>query len=173
VLTQNCPVGMRAVARRISRVAGAVFAFLTVNFSAGLPLFAQSYTRTNISQTAIDLEVIDPAGAPVPDAEVVLKEPYRKQKLHGKTDKYGRFILAGVRSGRYELTVSAPALWMFPQTLELRGGEKLTLPVKLSFAAMMGDVVIIEPGTKPGRDSAPINIAPSPSTGAGPRPMQR
>ena len=65
VLTQNCPVGLRAVTRRIARIAGAVFTFLTVNFSAGLPLFAQSYTRTNISQAAIDLEVIDPAGAPV------------------------------------------------------------------------------------------------------------
>ena len=57
VLTQNCPVGLRAVTRRIARIAGAVFAFLTVNFSAGLPLFAQSYTRTNVSNAAIDLEV--------------------------------------------------------------------------------------------------------------------
>ena len=110
MLTQNCPVGMRAVARRISRIAGAVFAFLTVNFSAGLPLFAQSYTRTNVSNAALDLEVVDPAGAPVPDAEVIMNEPSRKQKLYGKTDKHGRFVLAGVRSGRYELTVSAPGL---------------------------------------------------------------
>jgi hypothetical protein len=99
VLTQNCPVGLRAMARRISRVAGAVFAFLTANFSAGVPLFAQTYTRTNVSQAAIDLEVIDPVGAPVPDAEVILNEPSRKQELHGKTDKHGRFVLAGVRSG--------------------------------------------------------------------------
>ena len=106
VLTQNCPVGLRAVTRRISRIAGAVFAFLSVNFSAGLPLFAQSYTRTNVSQAAIDLEVIDPSGAPVPEAYVTLSEPSRKQTLHGKTDKHGRFVLAGVRSGRYELTVS-------------------------------------------------------------------
>ncbi|MGB9122995.1 MAG: hypothetical protein WCE73_20440 [Candidatus Angelobacter sp.] len=47
------------------------------------------------------------------------------------------------------------------------------MSVKLSFAAMMGDVVITEPGTKPSRDSVPVNIAPSPPTGAGPRPGQR
>jgi len=172
VLTQNCPVGLRAVARRISRIAGAVFAFLTVNFSAGVPLFAQTYTRTNVSQAAIDLEVIDPVGAPVPDAEVILHDPSRKQELHGKTDKHGRFVLAGVRSGRYELTVSAPGLRAFPQPLELRSGEKLSLPVKLNFAAMMGDMVIIEPGSQPSRDSVPAGVAPSPATGAGPRPMQ-
>jgi len=172
VLTQNCPVGLRAVTRRISRIAGAVFAFLSVNFSAGLPLFAQSYTRTNVSQAAIDLEVIDPSGAPVPEAYVTLSEPSRKQTLHGKTDKHGRFVLAGVRSGRYELTVSAPALRSFQQTMELRSGEKLSLPVKLNFAAMMGDMVIIEPGSQPSRDSVPAGVAPSPATGAGPSPMQ-
>jgi hypothetical protein len=173
VLTQNCPVGMRAVVRRISRIASAVFAFLTVNFSAGLPLFAQSYTRTNISQAALDLEVIDPSGVPVPDAEVILNEPSRKQKLHGKTDKHGKFVLAGVRTGRYELTVSAPGLRNVPQTVALRSGEKLSLPVKLNLQALTGEIVTIEPGSTPDRDSVPLNIAPSLLTGGRPRPMQR
>jgi hypothetical protein len=173
VLTQNCPVGLRAVTRRISRIAGAVFAFLTVNFNAGLPGVGQSYTRTNVSQAGLDLDVIDPAGAPVPNAEVILKEPSRNQTIRGKTDKHGRFVLAGMRDGRYELAVSAGGLRSFPQTLDLRSGEKLSLPVKLNFAAMTGDLVVIEPGTKPSRDSVPINIAPPPSTGTGPRPMQR
>jgi hypothetical protein len=173
VLTQNCPVGLRAVTRRISRIAGAVFAFLTVNFSAGWPLFAQSYTRTNVSNAAaVELNVFDPSGAPVSEAYVTLTEPSQKQTLRGKPDKHGRFVLAGVRSGRYELTVSAPGLRTVPQTLDLRSGEKLSLPVKLNFEAMTGDLVFIEPGTQPSRDSVPINVASPPSTGAGPRPMQ-
>jgi hypothetical protein len=172
VLTQNCPVGMRAVSRRISCVAGAVFAFLTVNSSAGLPLFAQSYTRTNVSQAAIDLEVIDPAGTPVPGAEVILNEPSRKQTLRGKTDKHGRFVLAGVRDGQYLITVSAPGLVSFPETVDLRSGEKLSLSVKLNFG-LVGEIVVIESGSTPSRDTVPITTAPSPSTGVGPRPMQR
>lgn len=172
VLTQNCPVGLRAVARRISRIAGAVFAFLTVNFSAGLPLLSQSYTRTNVSQAGLDLEVIDPAGAPVPDAYVTLSEPSRKQTFNGKTDKHGRFVLAGVRSGRYELTVSAPGLRSVPETIDLRSGEKLSLPVKLNLDALMGEIVEIQ-GSGIDVDSVPINIAPLPATDAGPRPMQR
>jgi Carboxypeptidase regulatory-like domain len=172
VLTQNCPVGMRAVALRISRIAGAVFAFLTVNFSAGLPLLSQSYTWTNVSQAAIDIEVIDPSGAPVPEADVTLTEPSRKQTLHGQTDKHGRFVLAGVQSGRYLITVSAPGLLSFPETIDLRSGEKLSLPVKLNLDALMGEIVEIQ-GSGIDVDSVPINIAPLPATGAGPRPMQR
>jgi len=173
VLTQNCPVGPRAVTRRISRIAGAVFAFLTVNCSACLPLFPQSYTRTNVSTAAaVDLNVMDPAGAPVPGAEIILNEPSRKQTLRGKADKHGRFALAGVRSGRYELTVSAPGLRTFPQTLELRSGEKFSMPVKLNFAAITGDLVIIGPGNKPSRDSVPAGFAPPPEVSTGPRPMQ-
>jgi carboxypeptidase family protein len=171
VLTENCPVGMRAVARRISRIAGAVFALLTVNFSTGLGLFAQSYTRSNVSSAAIDLEVIDPVGAPVPNAEVILNDPSRKQELHGKTDNHGRFVLAGVREGRYELTVSAPGLRSFPQTLELRSGEKLSLPVKLNIG-LLGEIVEID-GPRISVDNPPINIAAFPLTGAGPRPVQR
>jgi len=172
VLTQNCPVGLRAVTRRISRIAGAVFAFVTVNFSASLPLSAQSYTRTNISQAAIDLEVIDPVGAPVPDAYVTLSDPSRKQELHGKTDKKGRFVLQGVQGGRYWLTVSAPGLRSLPEQVDLRSGEKLSLPVKLNLEGLMGEIVSIDPGTKPSRDSLPPT-APLPATAGGPRPMQR
>ena len=146
VLTQNCPVGLRAVTRRISRVAGAVFACMVPLFSATPRIFGQSYMRTNVSSAAaVDLNVFDASGAPVPEAYVTLTEPSRKQKLHGKTDKHGRFVLAGVRSGQYELRVSAPGLRTAPQTLDLRSGEKLSLPIKLNFEAMTGDLVMIEP----------------------------
>jgi hypothetical protein len=57
--------------------------------------------------------------------------------------------------------------------MELRSGEKLSLPVRLNFQAMMGDLVMIEPGTTPSRDNVPMNAAPPASTGAGPKPMQR
>jgi len=171
VLTQNCPVGLRAVTRRISRMAGAVFAFLTVNFSAGLLLSAQSYTRTNVSSAAtIDLNVIDPSGAPVPEADVTLTDSSRGHTVYGKTDKQGRFAFAGVRSGRYLMTVAAPGLVSFPERVDLRSGEKLSLSVKLT-VGLMGDIVMTEPGSRPSRDSVPAAVAP-PSVSAGPRPLQ-
>ncbi len=173
VLTQNCPVGLQAVTRRISRIAGAVFAFLALNFTAGLPLFAQSYTRTNVSSAGLNLGVVDPAGEPVANAEVTLKERSRKQTLHGRTDSHGRFVISGMRAARYEMTVSAPGLRSLPQTIELRAGEMLSLPVKLDLQGLMGEIVSIEHGQSISVDSVPINIAPLPFTSAGPRTMQR
>ena len=173
VLTQNCPVGVRAVTRRITRIAGAVFAFLTVNFSARLPLPGQAYTRTNVSSAAIALEVLDATGAPIPDADVILSEPSRKQTLRGKADKRGRFVLQGVQGGRYWLTVSAPGLRSLPQQVDMRSGEKLSLPVKLNVEALMGDIVEIDPGSNRSRDGLPVGASPSPATGGRPRPMQR
>ncbi|HEY2234728.1 MAG TPA: carboxypeptidase-like regulatory domain-containing protein [Candidatus Angelobacter sp.] len=149
VLTQNCPVGLQAVTRRISRIAGAVFAFLAVNFTAGLPLFAQSYTQTNVSSAGLSLGVVGPAGEPVANGEVTLKEPSRKQTLHGRTDHHGRLVLSGLRAARYEMTVSAlGGLRSLPQTIELRAGEMLSLPVKLDLQVLMGEIVSIEPRAK-------------------------
>ena len=76
VLTQNCPVGLQAVTRRISRIAGAVFAFLAVNFTASLsPAICQSSTRTN-AHTVPDAMVLSWSirpGEPVAKAEVTYK----------------------------------------------------------------------------------------------------
>ena len=173
VLTQNCPVGLQAVTRRISRIAGAVFAFLAVNFTAALPLFAQSYTRSNVSSAGLTIGVVDPTGEPVANAEVTLKERSRKQTLHGRTDSHGRFVISGMRAARYEMTVSAPGLRSLPQMIELRAGEMLSLPVKLDLQGLMGEIVSIEHGQSISVDSVPINIAPLPFTSAGPRTMQR
>ena len=101
-----------------------------------------------------------------------MNEPSRKQKIYGKTDKHGRFVLAGVRDGQYLITVSAPDLVSFPETVDLRSGEKLSLSVKLNFG-FIGEIVMIESGSTPDRDNVPINIAPFPSTGPGLTPMQR
>jgi hypothetical protein len=173
VMTQNCPVGMRAVARRMSRIAGALFTLMVPVFGVAPRTFAQSYTRTNVSSAAIDLEVSDPSGATVADAEVTLSEASRKQTLKGKTDKHGRLVFQVAKGGQYVLTVSAPGFRSLPQNVDLRQGEKLSLPVKLNLGALMGEIVEIEQPAQPSRDALPPGIAPLPATGAGPRPIQR
>jgi Carboxypeptidase regulatory-like domain len=171
VLTRNCPVGLRVVTRRISRVAGAILSFLVPNFGAMPLAAAQSYTRTNVNGVALQLEVVDPSGALVSGADVTLTEASRNQRLHGKTDKRGRLALSGPLGGRYALAVSAPGLEGFPQTVELRSGEVLTLTVTMHVGALMGDVVQIEPPSQPDRNVVPL--APQARSVSAPRPMQR
>jgi hypothetical protein len=170
VLTQNCPVGVRVVTRRISRIAGAILSFMIPNFASTLPVAAQSYWLTNVGDAVLQLEVVDPAGTPVTGADVTLTEPSHNQRLHGKTDKKGRLVLRGPVAGRYTLAISAPALEGF-ETVELRSGRMLSFMAVLHLRGLMGDVVVIEPGSQPDRHVAPQTAAPATRTAPG--PMQR
>lgn len=171
VLTQNCPVGIRTVTRRISRIAGAVFAVLAGNLIANRPAMAQSYTRTNVSSAGLSVEVIDPSGAILPNAEVTLSNPSRKTKIQGKTDKHGRLLLRAALSGHYLLTVSSPYFQPFSQTVELRPGEILSMTAKLDLG-FIGQIVLVDPAAKPSRDIVPLNSA-MPGSSPAPRLMRR
>jgi hypothetical protein len=63
------------------------------------------------------------------------------------------------------LSTSAPGLRAFPQTLELRSGEKLSLAVQLNFAGITGDSGNRQPAAKPSSDNVPMNITPAPLSG--------
>ena len=59
ILTQNCPVGLKIVMRRVSRVAGIAFSALM----SAVPLAAQTGTQTQTqvveNKTGLDLTVVD------------------------------------------------------------------------------------------------------------------
>src|SRR5258706_6352407 len=74
VLTGDCPVGLRAAVRRLSRIAGAVLSVVMSSFAASPTAQAQSYARTNVGDSAVKLVVTDAQGAPIPDADVVMSE---------------------------------------------------------------------------------------------------
>ncbi|SRR5258708_3047001 len=172
VLTRDCPVGLKAAVRRLSRIAGAVLSVVMSSFATSPVAQAQSYTRTNMGDAAVQLEVTDPQGAPIPGAGVVMSEGSSNLRLHGKTDQQGRLVLRGSRGGRYILKVSSPGFQTLPLPMELRLGEMLSFPVRLSVGMSMGVVEIIEPGSQPDRNVLPQTPAPMP-VASGPRPMQQ
>lgn len=131
IITRNCPVGVKAVARRISRTAGAIFSFLAATLSAPPAALAQSYTLSNVSSAGISLEVRAPDGALVPQAKVTLLGTSRNQKIEGVTDKHGRVRLWGSVSGEYSIEVSAPAFRTHADVVELHAGEVLSAQVLL------------------------------------------
>jgi carboxypeptidase family protein len=170
-LTQNCPVGMRAVARRISRIAGAVFTVLAGSFIAGRAAVAQSYTETDTRSAGVTVEVIDPSGADVPEAEVTLSDFSFKTSFHGKTDKNGRVTLWAPTRGQYSLTASAPGMFMTPKAVVLRTSEILSLPLRLKpLIVTMGDIATIEPAHKPSKKN-PASAQP-PANNPAPKTAQ-
>jgi hypothetical protein len=173
VITQNCPVGLKKVVRRISRIAGAIFSLVVPSIGSAPAAFAQSYARTNVSSSGLSIEVIDPTGAVIPGATVVLTETTRNQTIHGTADKNGRVSLWAGLSGRYHLTVSAPYMQPCVREVDLRTGEVFSLQAKLLISGLVGEVVEIDPGSQPSRDSiTPALVQPTVIGGSGSSPIR-
>lgn len=122
MITQDCPKGLRAVIRRVSRVAGAAFvAAMSLNFAvAQTPASSQTSAPQqqkegeNPPTGEIAFTVVDPQGAVIPGVEVVLMEKKeaggKKDKktetviqLKATTDSAGSVRFAGLRPGLYEV----------------------------------------------------------------------
>ena len=121
VITQDCPVGLRALRRRVSRIAGAAF---TALMSFCMSVSGQESSRVctqdsgkllvNIKKTqadshdgsaAISGTVIDPQGAAVPGARLTLiNEKSEAEQVLFSTDD-GKFQYLSLAAGTYTLKV--------------------------------------------------------------------
>ncbi len=137
VLTQNCPVGVRAVVRRISRIAGALFSFLAPGFLT-TPVLAQTYTLTNMSDAAISVDIVDQTGAPIPHASATIRELKGKNERNAQADDHGRLLLRVPKSGKYVLTVTVRGFATFTRTYNLRSGEMLSAPAAVLNVGTVG-----------------------------------
>jgi hypothetical protein len=171
ILTQNCPVGLRALTRRLSRVAGAILSFMMPGFTGAQQVLAQSYSSTNSGDAALQVEVFAPTGGRITNATAILTDRSRGIRHEAKAGKDGRLVLRGSISGPYTLTVSSPGFRTDTRILELRNGQLLSLPVYLYVAASMGAVVEIGSDQQPDPRSLSPNSVPAPSRLA-PKPVQ-
>jgi hypothetical protein len=138
ILTQNCPVGLKALVRRISRIAAAV---ITAATSLG-PAFAQSamkggnQTRAEESKApaGFDLTVMDQTGALIPNAKAILCQCKSKGTVSATTDPVGVAHFAGLKAGHYEVEVQAPGFKTSRQNLKLQTKKVAQLQVKLKVA---------------------------------------
>jgi hypothetical protein len=171
VLEQNCPVGIRAVTRRISRLAGAILSFLGPSFVA-TPAFAQSYSLTNVSNAGISVEITDQTCTRIPQATATLREATRNLEIKGTADKQGYLFMRAPVGGNYLLTISAPGMQSFTEEVELRKGQNFSMSVMLRVVALMGEIVEIAAPSQPDR----YTVTPSPDAqtiNSGRKPMQR
>lgn len=119
VLTRDCPVGLRALRRRIARTAGAA---LTAVLSLCVVAAGQSKSqedKTCTAQIAVTVErepaqdgeatlsgrVLDPQDAVVSGAEVELVNEETKKKLTTTSTEDGEFRFHGLAAGKYFLEI--------------------------------------------------------------------
>ena len=86
--------------------------------------------------------MLDPSGASVAGAQVAARQVDTNVTSTAVTDGTGRFRLASLRIGRYELTVRQPGFTDAVVQLTLTAGAAFEIPVSLSIAALGTEVTV-------------------------------
>jgi hypothetical protein len=173
MLTQDCPVGLRAVRRRISRVAATAFA-MVCGLITGQGSYAQqkqdegkaSVQRSlrRYEQPAIQGTVYDQARAVIGGVWVKVINQQTKKVINAQSDGVGRFRFVDLTAGEYNLEVDSPGFIKLSVTnLVLTDGEAITLDatMKVNDEALMGVVVEATPKLVPTNDTVlPTKLVP-------------
>lgn len=175
ILTKDCPVGLRLQIKRVSKLAGAVFASIIGLFSVA---FSQTENKDKkdesckiISQGKVVREktkselvsikgiVTDVNGAVIPNAKVIFLNTETKKEFSVKSNEEGEFKLKDLPNGIYEAKFSYEGFKDYKVTkLQINKNEKLNFEVSLF---PKGDVVLV--GVLIGEDSL-IDVTSSSTT---------
>ena len=191
ILTQDCPWSLRALKRRVSRIASAVLtAVLSVGVAAAKPKPKQNpqpATQSQRGESGLVVIVVDAQGAVVPDAEIILSRTKEKTVCvlvaKASTDSGGRGQLSALPEGEYTLTVSARSFKTATQTITLGTRQLVSLNVQLTVGEGTttvevggADVFLLETTQSQVTHSYTephLQMMPVPSGhGAGPRPLR-
>ena len=159
VITQDCPVGLRALRRRAARVVGATFAALMSLCMSALGQDRGKVCTQDAGKLAVKIEktqvdahdgsaaisgtVTDPVGAAVPGAKITLiKEGSDKaQEQSLTTNDEGRFQFVSLAAGSYTLTVKMTGFKSAEVTrIEAKPNEVNSVAVSLE---VKGDYVVV------------------------------
>lgn len=168
ILTKDCPVGLRAIRRRIRRRAGAV---ITALLSLGASVLGQTLTRINThdsarqqltrARTFLNLNpqqaratfrgvVTDMNGDAIPDAKLTIFNKKTKYKRTIKSNNKGEYKFGLLEPGDYTLRVESTGFNDYrEERLSLSSNQDLRWDVSLDVAgATVGIIVCEEPPSK-------------------------
>jgi hypothetical protein len=157
VLTKDCPVGLRAVRLRATRAAGAAFAALlslcslTSAQTKGQKLSCSGGGQVSVERkktasktAALNGTILDPAGAIIPMAEVVLKNESTKKEFSATTSDEGEFSMPVLPAGKYTLRVKVPGFKsLVVERLSLDAGEAVDFRATLGLDGEFATVGVI------------------------------
>lgn len=163
ILTSDCPVGLRAIRRRVARMAGAGLAAILSCFSiaAAQKRAADDPSGQRIQSVQMEKKsrpgepagivgtVLDPVGATIPNASVTLTNVRTKTQLTATTNDSGRYVFSAAVAGEYSLTIKlAPFKQLKIKKVLLTDGEQLNITAILDFqhdVEMVGILIPSEP----------------------------
>jgi hypothetical protein len=157
VITKDCPVGLRAIRRRVALVTGAVFATVVTLSSAVLgqkpnktedPACQQQVTiskKTSDSDVgAITGTVLDPQRSMVVGAKITVRNLKSGKSLEVTSNDEGRFRVVAPEAGDYEVIAESPGfLKLEVAQLTIAPKESVNLTVILSYEVLTGVVDVL------------------------------
>ncbi len=176
VITKDCPVGLRAIRRRVARTAATVFAAIMTlvasvagqkpskgDKSSSVP---QMKITRKVSESpgnagVVSLKIFDMNGAAVAGADVTITENAEgsetriSKPTHRTSSDEGRVEFAGLAKGFYNLRIESPGFSTFTlKEVEVRAKDLVAVDVTLTVAAESTTVgLLAEPSlidTRPG-----------------------
>lgn len=171
VITRDCPVGLRAYRKKVSRFAGAALAMVIGLFSAGYGQSQESKEKKVVTAAELNINkkpgargetrlfgaVLDTNGAVIPGVKVKLVTFDRKNTSSAVTNDEGVFSFRGPRAGSYTIEIE-PAdgfKGILIKDLEIEAGTLNELNISLEPAPVNVTVGIV------GDTTTEIEIDPS------------
>ena len=98
--------------------------------------------QESITYASVGGRVTDPAGAAVPEAQVVARQTATNLASTMQTDRDGRFRFPYLKSGAYEIAVHKQGFAPVTRSVTLSVGAAYELPVSLSLQASETNVTV-------------------------------
>jgi hypothetical protein len=144
ILTENCPAGLRAIGRRISRVAGAAMsavATLSSAAAAQFPFFPIP-SALQEAKAAVSGVILDITGRGISDAKVVITQAGSKSRQLTNTDGAGSFRIESLAAGAYTIQVVSPGFRSYTKQMLLTPFHNYKIQATLLLGTMGGPMVV-------------------------------
>lgn len=152
IITRDCPIGIRAIKRRVSRVANAALGAILGIFANHTIVWAEDghenckhYTarivRLQTTQTTALIlgTVSDYIGVRVSSAKVTIVNEENKREYTSKTDAQGKYRFSSLPAGSYSIVVESPGFASFRKKgLKVNEDEALQLDITMQVGSMGG-----------------------------------
>ena len=170
MLTQDCPVGLRAIKQRVSKwtatAFSTIFGLLAIpNYLT--PTYAQQKSEFNATvqrslrrneQPALQGVISDEFRAVIANATVTATNQQTKQAKTVRSNVVGHFQFAELPAGEYQIEITSPGFVRSSVTnLSLAESEAVTINSLLKVSALMGEFVYVT-------DEIPTNDIKLPAT---------
>ena len=155
VLTQDCPVGLRAFQKRVARIAGAVFATIIGIFSVSYgqkpskgildgSKISSSVSRFQNEQGVLKGTVCDVAGAVIPGLPINLYKNSGKLLISTtRSDDKGMFEFKNLADGSYRIETGKVLgfLKLIVENLEVRKEYERIIHLEMSLASRGSELI--------------------------------